>query len=183
MILKTAVVVFLAVAARGGEAADVRLLPLSGRAFAFERLGNLTSFRCADADGGEDCGLLERLDLQPQVDWDRLAATARRKLAGRKGRGDGSAVLAVEYAVDRFGGPWRVSLRGAAGKATRDWPRDSAYVVAPDFPGYKVSLEDGKVSSVEVLRDRDQWTQACRESGLGEDGKPAKKRGLGGLFE
>ena len=165
MILKLLAAVCLAAAAQSPEeGADVRLLSLSGRAYAFERIGSLTSFRCADREDADDCALLDTLDLQPQVDWDRLSVSARKQSSKSK--------APVEHAVDRFGGPWKVSLS-----------RSSSYVVAPDFPGYKVSFEGGKVSVVEVLRDRDQWAAACRELGLGEDGKRKKKKGFGVLFE
>lgn len=174
MLAKIVVVSLLAGLARAAEGDDVRLLPLSGLEYRFERIGSLTSVSCAEPAEGDDCRVFDSLHIQPQVDWDRLAAAGRRKAPGKKG----ASAPVAENAVDRFGGPWKFILRRGAGKDAAD-----SYVVKPDFPGYKVSYEDGKVSEVEVLRDRDQWLEACRDLGVGEDGRKRKKKGFGALFE
>jgi len=50
-------------------------------------------------------------------------------------------------------------------------------VVAPDFPGYKIEIAGGKVSSTEVLRNRQQWEEARKELGVDENGRRRRKAG------
>lgn len=148
------------------------LLRLDGKMFAFERIGPLTSLLCAESDKSEDCSRLEEMNLQPQVDWERLLDKSPRKTAG--GKKDARASLgpsASETVVDQHGGPWVFSV----------WPASTT--VLPDFPGYKLQLADGKIISAEVLRNRKEWENACRELGMDPGTGKRPKRRLGGWLK
>jgi len=174
-----------AAAAAQDEEGEAQLLSLSSRTFSFERIGNFTSLRCASDDQGPDCESFERLDVSPQIDWERLLERARQAAPRTKVRTEVStAAIVTDFAVDRYGGPWRVALSAGAGKDTPEFLQPFACRITADFPGYRVALKGGKVSGVEVLRDRTQWVGACQSLGLDESGKKKKKkRGLGSLFE
>jgi len=167
------------VAGAQDDEGEIELLKVSSRAFTFDKIGSFTTFHCADAAQAPACSLFERLDVQPVLDWDRLVDKARRLAPKTKFRAEVStAPIAVEFAVDRFGGPWRVALRGGGGKNVPEFLQPFAYEISPAFPGYKVTLKENKVAGAEVLRDRSQWDAACKELGLDENGKKKKKKGL-----
>ena len=166
---------------QGGE---TRLVALSSRTFAFERIGGFTTLRCGSDSTGPDCQLFERMDVSPQIDWDRVVEKARKNAPKMKVRtNDLYAPIATDYAVDRYNGPWRVVLSAGGGKDTPEFLRPFAVRILPDFPGYKVMLQGGTVADVEMLRDDIQWKAACKELGLDENGRKKKRRGLGNLFE
>lgn len=151
-----------------GAAETDGLLRLNGRTFLFERIGTFTSLRCAESDRSEDCLRLEEMDLQPQVNWERLLDKSRRKAAAeKKGARVSQEPSTRETVVDQHGGPWVFSV----------WA-DSTTVV-PDFPGYKLQLSNGKIASAEVLRNRKEWEEASRELGLNPETGKKEKRGLG----
>jgi hypothetical protein len=156
-----------------GRAAETDgLLNLNGRTFLFERIGTLTSLRCAESDKSEDCLRLEEMALQPQVNWERLLDKSRRKAAvGKKDARISRGPLASETLVDQHGGPWVFSV----------WA-DSTTVV-PDFPGYRLQLSNEKIASAEVLRNRKEWEEASRELGLNPETGKKEKRGLGGWLK
>lgn len=170
MALKAALIVLagsLALARPAWAEDGDELLRLSGRTFSIERIGPLTSLRCAAADSSDDCLRLEELDPRPQVNWEKLSDTARRKPAGKKK----TQALALETIVDQHGGPWIFSVQ--AGSTS----------VMPDFPGYRLRFANGKISFVEVLRNGPQWEEASRELGLDPRTGKKAKRGFGGLFK
>lgn len=133
------------------------LLPLSGKTFTHERIGTLTSIRCAEAAETEDCRLIEQMDLQPPIDWEALAAQSAKK----------KGAVARAIIVDQHGGPWHVAVKGARTG------------LKPDFPGYRVTLEGGKVSAVEVLRRPEHWNAAAAELKVDPvTGRVGRKKGL-----
>ncbi|MBI4374851.1 MAG: hypothetical protein HY549_00215 [Elusimicrobia bacterium] len=150
---------------------EIRLLRVGGRNFRFERVGSITSFHCAPPIDQEDCELLERLDLQPQVDWERLLDRARKAGAGKAGQ-----VAAYETVVDRYGGPWIVALIFSKTGEPVDFLRRFRARIGPDFPGYKIEFGlGGSVSRVEVLRKKEHWEQERREIGADESGRRRKR--------
>lgn len=135
--------------------AEEFLVPLSGKTFTHERIGTLTSIRCAADKDSEDCRLIEQLDLQPPVDWEALAAKAARS--------KGSVARAI--VADQHGGPWHVAVKG------------ERTGLKPDFPGYRVKVEGGKVLEVEMLRRREHWDAAAAELGVDPvTGRAARKK-------
>jgi hypothetical protein len=165
-------------------------LALAGRSFSFERIGNFTTVRCSADAASPDCQLLESMDVQPQMDWDRLLAKAKVKLNARpksarskSQAGSGAEALAEEFAVDRYGGPWKAALRYVPGRDTPDFLKPFTALLSAGFPGYKVTVQAGKVTGVEVLRDLAQWDAAKKELGLDEAGQKKKRFKLGGLFD
>ena len=155
------------------EGGETQLIWLSTRTFAFERIGQFTSLKCGPEEPRAACALFDRMDVSPQIDWEGLLEKARRNAPKKKVRTeDLSAPAASAFAVDRYNGPWKVVI--TAGGATS---------IAPDFPGYRVTLKADAVSEVEILRDAAGWQSACRELGLDEFGRRKKRKGLGKLFE
>jgi hypothetical protein len=165
----------------GGEYQIVRL---SSRTFAFERVGEFTALKCGPEEAGPHCSLFDRMDVSPQIDWDRLVEKARKNAPKKKVRAeDLSAPIATAYAVDRYNGAWRVVLSAGGGQDTPEFLQPFAARILPDFPGYKVTLKADQVAEVEILRDAAQWQAACKELGLDENGRKKKRKGLGRLFE
>lgn len=131
---------------------DFRLVTLSSHTFVAERIGTLTSVRCAKKDASEDCKWLTAMDPQPQVDWEALGAKAK----------------ASQMFADQYGGPWIVTVERGHD------PR-----VAADFAGYKISVSGSKVLSADVLKHHEEWDQVRKELGLPE---PGQKRNTGCLI-
>lgn len=146
------------------------LLSLSGRVFAFERIGTLTSLLCAAEENSPECRQIEEMGLQPQVDWEKLTAKPALKPVSKK-KAAAPPAPASQIAVDQHGGPWVFSLD------------QGSVSVKPDFPGYRLKLAGGKIAFVDVLRTPQQWEQACAELGLDPRTGKKAKRGLGGWLK
>lgn len=147
------------------EETEPEMLALAGRAYTFERIGTITSFHCLSKVETPECAMLERLDLQPQVDWESLIEKANKKAHVKPGPTLSTSAFVSQTVVDRYGGPWVISL----------YPRGQA--VVPDFPGYRIEVgSGGRIASVDVLRQPGDWKAAAKELGFDEDGKKKKKR-------
>jgi hypothetical protein len=142
-------ILLAALPAAAQDDADFRLVTLSSHSFVAERVGTLTSVRCAKKDASEDCKWLEAMDPQPQVDWEALGAKAK----------------ASQMFADQYGGPWIITT--AKGHEPR---------VAADFAGYKVSVSGSKVLSADVLKHHEEWDQVRKELGLPEPGEKKKHK-------
>lgn len=95
---------------------------VSSQTLVADRIGTLTTIRCAEPESTEDCVALEKLNIQPQVDWSRLE------------RADAKSKKRVEEAgVDQYGGLWYFSLPAK---------------VRPKFAGYSVDGEKVEVLDV-----------------------------------
>lgn len=150
------------------------MLSLSGRTYRHERLGTITMLSCAEDNGEEDCVLLERMQLQPEIDWTRLLEKARKADPPKK---PAPSPLFTETFVDQHGGPWVVAV--SRPKKGQHAALGGLYSVevSPDFPGYKVELGSNRdVETVEVLRREEDWAAAAKELGLDPGGKPKKKK-------
>lgn len=149
------------------------LLAVAGRAYRYERIRTVTTIFCAD-DESPDCALIERMQLQPVVDWERLLEKAKRSDPPKKAA---PTPLFKETVIDQHGGPWVLSVSRA--KKGKPASLGGSYIaeISPDFPGYKVDAGSaGEPGSAEVLRNLEQWSEAAQELGLDANGKPKKKR-------
>lgn len=120
-----------------------RTLVFGPQKFTSERIGTLTYLHCQPKDS-KDCKLFERLEIQPQLDWDAFAAQAKKTRLKKAKRHRKARVLATQNAVDQHGGLW-----------TFAWLAEGV-VIVPDFKAYHVSFDDdGKILDVEVVEKQD----------------------------
>ncbi len=154
--------------------AQERLLDLSKMNYAVERVGTFTYLHCADRQA-PGCALFEKLQLQPDTDWDSLIAAAR-KPRRRSLRGP-LPVLAKTRVVDQHGGMWIVALLPPRNGRSAGFLGELTYVVVPEFPGYRITLNDrGAVASADVVVDKAEWRRDLAA-------QPKPKKGLARLFE
>ena len=149
------------------------LLALSGHSYRYERIRTITTLACAE-EGSADCDLVERLALQPVIDWDRLLERAKKSDHPKK---PVAPPMLKETVFDQHGGPWIVAI--SRPKKGEPAPLGGLYAVqvAPDFPGYKISGPNRDVESVEVLRNQGQWNAATEE--LGRPRRQAQEKKFG----
>lgn len=148
--------------ARGED--DTRLLSMSGRAYSLERIGTLTNFHCAKKEKSQACDWIEQLDLQPQVDWTGLLERAKNQPSKKKP----AAPIASETVIDRFGGPWVISLYPVKKGDVPAFLQRYKATVVPDFSGYIIQFSGGKPASADVVRQKEDWDAAKKELGREE---------------
>lgn len=178
-IMFLAPIMVLASFAQAGAEDAIKLLSLSGRSYRIERIGTLTNFHCAGEDKSPECELIEQLDLQPQIDWTRLLGKAAKNDAAKKKTRPAQGSALSEMAIDRYGGPWIVTLHPVSKGDVPEYLKRYKVTVVPDFPGYKIEYDDGKVVAVDVLRKKLDWDALIKELGYDESGnKKARKSWL-----
>lgn len=113
------------------------LIAVSSRTFVVDRIGTITQLHCAKDDKSEDCKGFEKLNVQPQMDWERLEAA------------DAKSKKKVEQAgVDQYGGLWYFWLPNGVRAA---------------FAGYKV---DGKAVEVITKQDEFESLKPKKKRGF-----------------
>jgi len=155
--------------AQDDDGREIKMLALSGRSYRIERVGSLTNFHCEGQDKSSECLMIEDMDLQPQVDWNALLEKATKRDSAKKK--PKPVPILTQTAVDRYGGPWIISLQPVKKGDVPEFLKRYKAMVEPDFPGYKLEMEDGKLISVDVLRKKEDWDALIKELGFDETGK------------